>query len=423
MIVAVPQQTFRVSDNPLHEYSEVTLVHLTKKPSPHQHYLFLQTLMHYRNQLAEKNHRLIVLKCSKPQFSTAQRQLLKKHTLITDRTFDPDFVKPLSETSVTTNTLVDWMTPENSQFLQQYWSTARPYSKLTKVKEHALKSMRRLVHYPVKATPSSFQFTSPFDVTDTLEALLSAQETLMRGKKLVIHDHLPILQSLEQWTKERIALISDKNWTKPSSLIAFDYGEATPSMKNAVSSQLSPLFSIGALGVREAWEAFPSTSPTTMGSGKDQLLFREAYYSVAEAHAQGVPGRVQGFWTTTADDFAMNHTVDWVKDTKELKKWQDGKLENAADANEAMHLLVKTGWIHHLRRHVVADVLTRGRLKHHWVEGEAFFRKTLLDHDAVLNRCNWMWLSATAFSSKQKLYHYNPNDYVKRHDKKHFPRR
>ncbi len=49
-----------------------------------------------------------------------------------------------------------------------------------------------------------------------------------------------------------------------------------------------------------------------------------------------------------------------------------------------------------------------------------WFKKQLIDHDPAVNRANWMWLSGTAFSSKQRssIYHYNYNDYLTRLDKK-----
>ena len=77
-------------------------------------------------------------------------------------------------------------------------------------------------------------------------------------------------------------------------------------------------------------------------------------------------------------------------------------------------MLYRDGWVHHLRRHVIADYLTRGTLQTDWMLGESLFRQMLLDHDAAINRCNWLWLSASDFSAKQLIYHYNANDYVRR---------
>eukprot|EP00966_Prymnesium_polylepis_P165030 3815614-Prymnesium_polylepis.1 len=88
------------------------------------------------------------------------------------------------------------------------------------------------------------------------------------------------------------------------------------------------------------------------------------------------------------------------------KKWQD--------ANASMKLLLDQGWIHHLRRHLVADVLCRGELNQHFLYGEAWFRQTEVDHDAALNRANWMWLAAVAFSTKQYYAHYNPINYIQK---------
>ena len=83
-----------------------------------------------------------------------------------------------------------------------------------------------------------------------------------------------------------------------------------------------------------------------------------------------------------------------------------------------MQQLYTTGWIHHLQRHLVASVLTRPREHHglaeHWMEGEAHFRDSLLDHDASVNRANFMWLAGVAFSSKARnpTYAYHEGTYI-----------
>ena len=44
-------------------------------------------------------------------------------------------------------------------------------------------------------------------------------------------------------------------------------------------------------------------------------------------------------------------------------------------------------------------------------DGERWFAWHLLDHDAAVNRGNWMWLAGVAFSFKQRssIYHYSPD--------------
>eukprot|EP00493_Phyllostaurus_siculus_P002681 UN02694 len=63
-----------------------------------------------------------------------------------------------------------------------------------------------------------------------------------------------------------------------------------------------------------------------------------------------------------------------------------------------MRQLIAEGWIHHLARHSVACLLTRGQLWQNWEEGKKIFAEYLLDGDYALNSANWMWLSASAFS-------------------------
>ena len=84
------------------------------------------------------------------------------------------------------------------------------------------------------------------------------------------------------------------------------------------------------------------------------------------------------------------------------------------DTNSSLLMLARDGWIHHLRRHTVADYLTRGHLNADWMLGESWFRQTLLDHDASVNRANWLWLSACDFSTKQLCMHYSHDTYVRR---------
>ena len=89
------------------------------------------------------------------------------------------------------------------------------------------------------------------------------------------------------------------------------------------------------------------------------------------------------------------------------------------DFNWAMKTLNKDGWIHHLARHLIADYLTRGKLEIHWKYGMKVFQEQLVDHDPSVNRANWMWLSGTAFSAKQRsFYHYSYDNYLKNRDKK-----
>jgi deoxyribodipyrimidine photolyase len=124
--------------------------------------------------------------------------------------------------------------------------------------------------------------------------------------------------------------------------------------------------------------------------------------------------RLSHFWNDSLDSEFIDPKAaeyDWDQNQDMIDNWKHGELEG--DAGPSMKALWVDGWLHHLRRHLVADTLTRGGLGQLWTEGMYWFRYTLLDHDTAVNRANWMWLSAVAFSSKQKVYHYG-EDYIKR---------
>jgi hypothetical protein len=216
-------------------------------------------------------------------------------------------------------------------------------------------------------------------------------------------------------------------------------------------SHLSPFFAIGALSARRAYEFWysshcrpeqrvgPPHAPPETGSAPDQLLFREIYHCTS---------LLPGFWKsylpkTTADEeeedmssssssSSSSPSSPWKESSyweeppfnkaslHVIKEWIMGQSD-ASDMNDSMVLLRTTGWIHHLRRHVVADYLTRGNRKIHWELGERWFRHALVDHDASVNRGNWLWLSATAYSYGQRFKHYRHSDYITRPDRPGYP--
>jgi hypothetical protein len=149
---------------------------------------------------------------------------------------------------------------------------------------------------------------------------------------------------------------------------------------------------------------------------------------------------LDGFWHTREDDPQSRfwkRDKEWViwkgddvrlqpflqaRTTKPMKSTQKKTATTPPDAtptlmqdtNSSLLMLARDGWIHHLRRHTIADYLTRGYLNADWMLGESWFRQTLVDHDASVNRANWMWLSASDFSTAQLCRHYNHDDYVRR---------
>ena len=224
--------------------------------------------------------------------------------------------------------------------------------------------------------------------------------------------------SLQRYMEHKCASMRERGWHKP-------YTAANLSMTQFSSegrentSKLSPFLAVGALDVREVFHFF-RPGGGQRGSATDQLVFREVWY----AHAL-VDDKRQTFWSNARGWWDPNNIYSatppkegetWESTAVDVRNWAMGKMDAAwEDANDSMKMLRRDGWIHHLRRHLVADVLCRGRLRKHFLYGEAWFRHTEIDHDAVINRANWLWLSATAFSTAQaRNRHYNPETFVKR---------
>lgn len=233
-------------------------------------------------------------------------------------------------------------------------------------------------------------------------------------------------------------ILSQPRWRKPQTARDVQlWRSAIDPMLDC--SHMSPLIAVGMLGIRSLYamvvEASPNSVPP-LGSGPDQLLFREVWYAIAELDFRGEVdffGRHSG-WFKDAHEYtsyssATEVKAGWSSSTitwrdlaaspsaalKTVWTWVDSSMDSAwIDANAAMKLLRREGWLHHLRRHLVADVLCRGQLRQHWWFGESWFRRTLVDHDATVNRANWLWLSATALSTRQSYRHYSPVDYVRR---------
>ena len=430
MIISVPRLTIRIHDNPLLQDADMSIYFIQKHRTPgsskamnawsfHQFNLLLQMLKVHQEELGKHRHAFhILLVDQKEQKKILSHLHSKGHDIITDVVTDPSF-KPISfATEMSTHTLIDWTEPENTKFIKDFWEKSKIYGKLDPIKRHvvAMKVPKPDMSIrPKKSIMMSVELRellSPYEAN--LSQMLDETQALMREAGMTVHKFPSTEKTLLSQAKKAIAFISNPKWYKPKTSVGLEYMERSKKpLKN--SSQLSPLLSVGALSPRFFWHSIRTTK-TDMGSGRDQLLFRESFHTVALAHKFGAKGRVRDFWSNNAKSAFTNNDYKWKTSvTKELRAWQNGELKGAfKDTNDSMKSLWNLGWIHHLRRHLVADVLTRGKLGIHWQRGEQWFRHTLIDHDAVVNRCNWMWLAAVAFSSKQKVYHYNANDYVRR---------
>lgn len=235
----------------------------------------------------------------------------------------------------------------------------------------------------------------------------------------------PSSLSCEAWALAQLdacaTTLASTQWEKPKSAPVLRLREhATEPMRD--TSKLSPFLAVGVLSPRLVYSRWRGKTPAAVkanaarpSSGVAQLLWREEFHAAA---------RLPGFWDTRATATPKTphpprlwrRDMDWAVtrgDDPALKPFLHATT-GEADLDVALVVLARDGWVHHLRRHIIADYFTRGQLQADWMLGESWFRQTLVDHDACVNRGNWLWLSACEFSTKQMFMHYKWSTYVTR---------
>ncbi len=96
----------------------------------------------------------------------------------------------------------------------------------------------------------------------------------------------------------------------------------------------------------------------------------------------------------------------WLKDNKNLKKWQKG-FTGIPIVDAGMRQLYKTGWMHNRVRMIVGSFLTKNLLLH-WKHGEEWFFDTLVDADIGSNSAGWQWISGCGADASPYFRIFNP---------------
>ena len=342
-----------------------------------------------------------------------------------------------------THTLLDWREDAHRTFLHEWAPTRRGKNGNQRFKDYVTSHAHTFTK-GVDSTPhgkrsgagarrrtrkASSPTSTPRTLSDTaIRTHIRKWTALMRERNITPFEP-PAKTSCEQWALRLLqrteeAMRSTK-WHKPDTAPVLAVREFSTDL-NRCTSKLSPFLALGVISPRlvyRQWMGATSRAVTDnasrQSSAVSQLLWREEFHAVT---------RLDGFW----DDRRTSKPTQprfWARDGAKGTGWRitkgdDTRLQpflHAAtgepDLDETLRVLVRDGWIHHLRRHLVADYLTRGKLFADWMLGESWFRHTLVDHDACINRCNWMWMSASEFSTKQLFRHYGYKDYVQRKSK------
>ncbi|UOQ87361.1 cryptochrome/photolyase family protein [Gracilibacillus salinarum] len=97
----------------------------------------------------------------------------------------------------------------------------------------------------------------------------------------------------------------------------------------------------------------------------------------------------------------------WQKpDPMLLESWKKG-LTGYPLVDAGMRQLLETGYMHNRVRMVTGSFLVK-HLLIHWLEGQAWFSRLLVDHDLANNTMGWQWVAGTGFDSSPFFRIFNP---------------
>ncbi|WP_005036979.1 cryptochrome/photolyase family protein [Holophaga foetida] len=89
-----------------------------------------------------------------------------------------------------------------------------------------------------------------------------------------------------------------------------------------------------------------------------------------------------------------------------FQAWCEGRTGYPL-VDAAMRQLLSTGWMHNRLRMVTASFLTKD-LGIHWLRGERFFARHLLDFDLAANNGGWQWAASTGCDAQPWFRIFNP---------------
>ena len=381
MKLSIITKTFRVHDNPFLD-SDIYIIYIDPKEYGIHQKSFLNNILNLHiKDLKKYNIEPIIL----DNLSIIKNYIIKNNTSINTYVdnVNPIIKYPFKTTYIPSWCLIDWT---EKQDMIKKWFLPEALKNHKQFKEYVHKNIRQIFNTEKKTTiKNNFRSNYKIVLTDTSVSLPSSD--------------------LDDWIINKLKMttfMANSTWYKPTTSPSTNIRDNLDYLPNKYkTSRLSPFISLGVLSPLLAYQFW--TDENRMGSSRDQLLFREMYHACAQ---------MKEFWK---DNFGKEY--NWKRKTK--KKWDNLINGDTSydDLNFSIKLLINDGWIHHLARHLIADYLTRGKLEFHWKHGIKLFQEYLVDHDKCVNRGNWMWLSGTAFSSKQRsFYHYNYHNYIKNMD-------
>ena len=135
-----------------------------------------------------------------------------------------------------------------------------------------------------------------------------------------------------------------------------------------------------------------------------ELIWREFFQMILYHH----PRVVQHAFRTEFD------AIVWEDREADFQAWCEGRTGYPI-VDAAMRQLNQTGFMHNRLRMIAASFLVKD-LHIHWLKGERYFARKLLDYDLAANNGNWQWAASTGCDAQPYFRIFNPVTQSQRFD-------
>jgi deoxyribodipyrimidine photo-lyase len=180
----------------------------------------------------------------------------------------------------------------------------------------------------------------------------------------------------------------------------YDRTRDVPALEQG-TSRLSACLNAGTVSIRQAFRAALAAQrarSTRSGAGVflGELIWREFYRMVLYNHPHTVSHAYQRKW----------NRLTWRDDPAMFQAWGAGRT-GYPFVDAGMRQLARTGFMHNRLRMITAMFLTKD-LDTHWVHGERYFRRMLMDYDLASNVGGWQWSASTGTDAAPYFRIMNP---------------
>ena len=164
------------------------------------------------------------------------------------------------------------------------------------------------------------------------------------------------------------------------------------------TSKLSPYLKFGQISVHQIMQKCFKIKNKKIGYRKyiNEIGWREFSHSLLHNFPEMEANNLR-------KDF---NNFKWNSNEKLLLKWKKG-LTGYPIVDAGMRELCETGWMHNRVRMIAASFLVK-HLRIHWMEGEKYFRNTLLDFNIANNVSGWQWVAGTGADAAPYFRIFNP---------------